>query len=800
MKIVRLNKTSQDYGGYYSGDAPEYQGSHIGSSSVDISDISSQFGDAQKSVDLVNRFDASLLKNIVYMFNFAKSGVYGVYVPALDRAVKTKELEKRLRSMGYEIVEENGMLKAYPTQGEKDQQTIEKEIQQVYNDLESKGGSVLGLNVADTKKEAEGSFQNIKDGVPPEMHNDLRNDLMTAHMAATIAHEATHAHGHEDEGAPTQVETALLNWAISEIAQKYNIEGELNLRRGSSNDWYKEAQAHYPFYPPSGSDLNGRHGGWSGNLQGQADFGMMAQQYANRAIEEMLGRQFQSDLPPDLSQEHDSYELQLRKYTRDDFNLDPKMIFEELLRERHVNDGSDYRTLEELLEDSRPQPLMMPIKKQASRMTKEATVFGWYNNLEISDGSTIPGMGDRVMAWDDRDESFSEEEDWIKAQPRYNPEYDVKGFYYRWIEPRFKPQLWTDYTSDYSNTHPAKRFASSNDLGFIVDALRKIRTKVLSGEIRGTRFICSEDMLPVIGKSMDGCDIDLDIFVLGEMGEEEVFACWVHRGIGNKTIENLEKKIQNNDEHLREYMKKILGYQSTLSTVVEEIMTEARNIAKEYEMPNVYAIGAYAREVSLGDKTPEVEDLEFTSNYPADSLKFGYMVAQELGVDPKIDTMSKCLCFNYKGVEVLFNGGRRIEEVARWMDKAGIDTVSNIMHDICNKDFTINAKAYNPYSDVVTSLFGKDEDEIKTILKADDIVSFNPFIILRALYLVARHGLKIDSDLEEAIDKYSPLLREKYPYEMLHWAKHRIEDFGKQEAEELFEKYGLNEILDVGEE
>jgi len=797
MKIIRTQKTAQNYGGYYSGEAPEYQGSYIGSPSVDISSLSSQFGDAQKSVDLVNRFDSSLLKNIVYMFNFAKSGVYGVYVPALDREVKTKELEKRLRSMGYDIVEEDGMLRAYPTKEEKDQATIEKEIQMVYNDLESKGGSVLGLNIVDTRREMEGSFENLKEGVSPERHNELRNDLMIAHMAATMAHEATHAHGAEDEGAPTQVETALLNSAVREIAQKFQIEGELSLKRGSNDNWYKLAQ--HPFYPPAGSDLQGRHGNWDGNLQGQADFGMMAQQFQNRAIEEMLGRQFQSPLPYDLSPEHDSYELQLRKYTRDDWSLDPHLIYEELLREGHVNDGSDYKTIEELLEDSRPKPLMMPIKEASSRMMKHATVFGWYNNLEISDGSTIPGMGDRVMAWDDRDESFAEYEGWIKAQPRYNPSYDVKGFYYRWIEPRFRPETWDSYTRDYSNTHPAKRFASSGDLGFIVDTLRKIRSNILNGELKATRFICSEDMVTVVGKSMCDCDIDIDIFALGEMDDEEVFSCWIHKGVGSQKIEAVERSIQNNDEHLREIMDKVLGCKPTLSEAVSQIMNEAKKIAKEYELNNVYSIGAYAREISLGDSTPEVEDLEFTSDTPADCFKFGYMIAENLGVTPEFDTNRKCLLFIYKGVRAFFNGGKRIGSVERWMNKADIDTSSNIIHDVCNKDFTLNAKAYSPAAGVVTSLFGSDDRSIKTILKADDIVSFNPFIILRAIYLSVRHGLPIDSSLEEAIEKYAPVLVEKYPVEMLQFAKVKIENLGEEEAKAIFKKYELDTILNFGE-
>jgi hypothetical protein len=788
---------SQDYGGYYSGAAPEYQGSLIGSPNVDLTNLSGQFGDAQKSVDLVNRFDPNLLQNIVYMFNFSKSGVYGVYVPALDREVKTKELQKRLEQMGYEIVEEDGMLRAYPTKEQKDSATIESEIQTVYNDLEGKGGSVLGLNINDTRNEVEQSFNNIQEMVDPDRHAELRNDLMIAHMAATMAHEATHAHGHKDEAMPTQVETALLNNALEEIRQKYNIEGELGLKRGSSSNWYKEAQTSQ-LYAPVGSDLQGRHGNKGGDTyEGQGDFGLMAQQFSNRAIEEMLGNQFQSPLPYDLSQEHDVYELQLRKYDREGFSLNPKLIFDELLRDGRTEDGRAYKTMEELLEESRPQPLMMPIKK-ASKMVKEATIFGWMNNLEISDGSTIPGMGDRVMAWDDRDESFSEYEGWIKAQPRYNPSYDIKGFYYRWIEPRFKPETWDNFTSDLSNTHPAKRFASRNDLGFIIDSLRKIRSQLLDVSLPATRFICSEDMLMIIDKCMSDSDIDIEVFVLGEINGEEIYACWIHRDVDSASISVIEKAIQENDDRVPELMDDVLGCQPTLSEAVSNIMETVEAVCHEYDIVDVVAVGSYAREVSLGDSYPEVEELEFTSDGPSSCLKTGYLVAEELGVKPRLDKKHKCVCFNYKGVQVSFNGGERIEVIDRLMDKVPLPESGYLIHDVCNKDFTINMRTYSPYTGGVTSWFG-EEMVVKTLFDADHLVSINPFIILRALYLSVRHNLPIDEELEKAIKKYSPVLVKKYPVERLRFAKAKIESMGKEEAQELFQKYELDCILELGD-
>ena len=789
MKILKLSKSvqAQEYGGYYSGNTPDYNGSYIGSPNVDLSQLSSQFGDAQKSVDLVNEFDQGLLKNIVYMFNFAKSGVYGVYVPSLDKAVKTQELSNRLKSMGYEIVEEDGMLRAYPKEGEKSQEEISAEIKKVYDDLEMKGGSVLGININDTRNEVEGSFNNLKDAVPEESHPMLRNDLMVAHIAATMAHEATHAHGHEGEGLPQQVETKLLNYALDKILQKYQVEGEATIQKGaSSKNWYKEAQAYFPIGKPIGSDLSGRHGGWSGELGGMGDWGLMAHQYSNRAIEEMLGRQFQSALPPDLSQEHDSYELQLRKYTRDDYQLDPNLIFDELLKEHRVEDGSEYKSLEELLEDRRPQPLMMPIKS-ASKLKKEATLFGWFNNLDISDGSTIPGMGDRAMAWDDRDESFSEEENWIKEQPRYNPTYDVKGFYYRWVEPHFQPESWESYTRDYSNTHPAKRFASKNDLGCLIDSLQKVRRELLDGKMQATRFICSVDVLDVIDKILSNEGIGLQISHLGECNGEEVYSCWVYCSkISGSTIEEMEEKIRTDKDNAGEYLAQVLGVKSTLSDSVSKIMSAVEEVCTDYETVGIYAIGSYARLIAMGEE-PEIEELEFSSDVPSTSLKIGYLVAEALGAECHLS--KKTLHFVHGGVTVEFNSGKKDDKIIRVMEKEGVGSSSYLMHDLYNKDFTINMVSYDPISKRVTKLF--DDKEIRSVFDADDLISFNPFIALRAIYLSVRYGMPISEDVESAIMKYAPLINHNSSDEKYQFAFRKILSENKEEAIECFKKYEI---------
>ena len=68
---------------------------------------------------MVNSFVPDALLNIAFIFNFSKSDAFGVYVPSLDRAIKTKALTQQLKSKGYDIVQEGDMLTAKPTKEEK---------------------------------------------------------------------------------------------------------------------------------------------------------------------------------------------------------------------------------------------------------------------------------------------------------------------------------------------------------------------------------------------------------------------------------------------------------------------------------------------------------------------------------------------------------------------------------------------------------------------------------------------------------------------------------------------------------
>ncbi|GAG86816.1 unnamed protein product, partial [marine sediment metagenome] len=295
------------------------------------------------------------------------------------RAIKTKALKKKLEERGYRIdINEQGVLSAYPTQDEKTPEQIQSDIDILYSDLEQKGGSAMGINmnaVIDAARQDASEIQS------PDAN--VWEWIAILHLGGTIVHEAIHAGGSQSEGPSEEAEKRFIEQALPLVNEEYRKSLESKgqeemyaplvitegVRMATDKGWYKTAQqlTHYvsQFFsdPPQGSDLSGRFPSGPHSDMGRAEWGMIAQQNQGEPIEKKLGRQFMSPLPPDLSQENDSIEEQLRKYTREDQKLDPKASIEELLSEGHDRDRG-YETLEGLLDEKRPKPLILPLQKE----------------------------------------------------------------------------------------------------------------------------------------------------------------------------------------------------------------------------------------------------------------------------------------------------------------------------------------------------------------------------------------------------------------------------------------------------
>jgi len=813
--------TAQDFDGYFTGDVPESAVGMLGSSAVDASQINSMFSKAGDAVNLVNRFDSSLLSNISFIFNFSKSGAYGVYLSELDRAIKTKALERKLEGEGYRVESgEGGVLTAYPTREEKSTEEIQEDIDRLYGDLDSQGGTAFGINMSAVLNAAKQDAMQSGSDSP-----DIWEWMALLHLGGTIVHEAVHAKGNHSEGPSESAEDKFIGWALPIINDEYKKSLEAQnrgdefspltvgneTRSANRNGWYKTAEMSY-YVPRSftggatGSDLDGRHSLSLPYEAGRAPWGMMMQQDQGVPIEKRLGRQNMSPLPEGLSQEHDSYEEQLRKYTVNDKVLDTKATIEELLSEGYDEDRG-YNTIEGLLDETRVKPMMVPINRSASARMKKVALFGWMNNLEVSDGSTIPGLSDRVMAWDDRDESFSGEESDIKSQPRYNPSYDVRGFYYRYIEPRFQPQLWTDMVSDSPGVHPAKRFASKIDSSAI-DILRIlgiVKNKIKNNDIKSTRLLMTEDVVPILDRVFKGSNLDIEIFDTGDYEDEEsIFSVWIcSPGVDFEDVERAEHFLSGFSDEGESVAEKLLGLQKQKSMSIKNIMDELRNICREYGIKDFYAVGGYPRDLAMGSSPSVVEDLDFSASWPSQAVKVGGILAERLGVkDVELFHRTMTLSFCYKGIKLDFKGNFSPLEVRGGLREMGIPTTPLNM-DVYNRDFTINMMVYDILSNKIYDVSGVSKEDldgeiIKTFFAPDYVCKQNPIIILRALKFKIRYGFEIDPLLEMAMKKNSDLLFSgRYTDDRLRIARDNVIKEGRKQANQLFKEFGLEKIKEI---
>jgi len=815
-------KFAQNFEGYFTGNVPDYATQFLGTTAVEASQIEAMFGKASEAVNLVNQFNSSLLYNISFIFNFAKSGAYGVYLSELDRAIKTKALQKKLEQKGYRVVTTGQGLTAYPKEGaEITPEAIQQDIDNIYQDLQSKGGTAIGINMnavlSASKQDAMESGSN-----DPEMWQWIA----ILHLGGTIVHEAVHAKGNMGEGPSEQSEQAFVQWAIPKINEQYKISMESQgkeytplmitnrQRHANSSTWYKTAQQLSYYLPhvfvetPLGSDIRGRFPVGSQSEMAMQPWSMLAQEDQRIPIESRLSRQYMSPLPPDLNQEDDIIEEQLRKYTRGNWKLDSKSSMEELLSDGWDEDRG-YTTLEGLLDEKRPKPLMVPLQKKASKTIKTATLFGWMNNLSISDGNTIPGLGDRVMAWEDRDECFSREEEWIRQQPRYNPTYDIKGFYYRWIEPRYQPQLFDDMTRDYGNTHPAKRFASSikmePEIANILFVLAKAKSKIAKGHISTTRFIVTEDVMPLIDKIFVGDSFKINVFHYGVTdNQEDIFAVWISASnVSEESIEKAEKYLQNKstEENIEGLIDNLTGLSKQRNHAIREIVDVVKDTCYSHEINGLSIVGSYPRDVAMKSPAYLIDSLEFRGGWADQCLKIGGLVAEKLGAQG-VDLSHNNLSFVYNNVSVNFSGDSIPAEIKGGLQDQGID-VSSAHVDLFNRDFTINMLAYDMATGKITDPTQKasediDRKVIRTFFDPDYVCSQNPIIILRALKLKIRHGMEIDPLLQKAMMDNSGLIFDgRYSDRDLIIARENVKKEGKKKAEELFKTFGLEELEKV---
>lgn len=816
-KIIKKSQSN-----WYTGAIPDPKSieRYVGTPSVDATQLKSVFVGVDDAIVLVNRFDSSLLLNVGFIFNFSNQGAYGVYLPSLDDKIKREKIKDILKKQGCKINENpDGSFYAYHENKTPDE--IQKEIDREYGSLSSQGGTVFGINMNKVLMASQADARDIG-----ATDNEDIKDIITMHLGATIVHEAIHAKGSHSEGPSEAGEAKFLEWVLTIINQKRmekykskGIEQDFNplqinhgVRRSSNISWLKKA-----YSIPSGAQFSGDvPGEEAGFLLEKLNQMGMGFKYAKPGPVEAMLQNFREDI--DSPRRHMSIERQMRvkeEMEQKVFEIDKDFAHTEDMLQKDRDEFISYKSIEKLLEERRPSPLMSKenVKADANGMKKMATFFGWMNNLDLT-------MGDRVISKYDSQDDLNFDWTEIAELPRYNSD----GQSYVYCEPRLNsPELWEQMIAERPSSfiNPARRFASTDaanspdidgisDVKKVINILKIVSYHIENKKFLGTRFIVSRDMIDVLKKFFNQFK-NINIYVDSENSkthnDEEVLPGWIYRkSIPEDKIRMVEDFVckRDNSYEAKEIYEYVVGLSSIKKEIIEKIISEAKGVCREFGIKDVYLVGGFPRSIVMKESFSDVHDLDFSSAWSDQCLKFGGMLADALGVtETEVFHRTMTLSWEWMGIKCDFKGGFAPVDIREMLRKNNI-TSSSLHFDIYSRDFTINMLIYDIINNKIYDVCKQSVADIKSktlktyFKEVDTILKQNPIIILRALKYMIRYGFKPESELEKAMIANKELLFSgKYSNERLLIGLCELFEEGRSKAEKLIAKYGLEKILEV---
>lgn len=799
-----LEKQS-DYGSWYSQSLPEPEAwqNYIGTSAVDVSQIASTVGGnaVNKAVEMVNDFQPDLLRNIAVIFDFSNMGAYGVYVPELDAAIKNEKIKSMLERDGLNVedVSENQFTAYSP---DVDPEEVQSRINAYQNEIRGSGGSIFGINMYRTYQSALDDMQkgNLE-------QNDME-DLLTLHIGATMVHEAVHAGGATSEGPSEQSEMQFMDWAVDRINQGRQKDQEPLLqvtpRSAVSTGWYREAISKKAQYGAQFS-IQQRDlfpGGLSGSFPPWA---ALFWDLEATHIESMLGVHRQNDNKPNTIEKR----LRLRDANRIPDGIKKDEHLEDAL-EKDRNEYEAYKHTEELIEERRTTPLAFTVREASNKdsMVKVATFFGWMNNLDLP-------MRERVDEYDEGTGWLAFDWDYIRKQFRYNPEYDDKGFGFRWLEPRYLPELWDRMIAKRPSSfiNPAQRFGESNsedvqiaqkDMMLLVGTLEYAANLIKQKRIHGTRFLLSHDLVDDVIHYCGAFD-ELRAQPMIPVGTKLIPVWLVNMSIPEDQVMNAERYVNGQDE-FEDIFDYLCGYSSIKKEVIETIIDKAKDLCVQYGIDDLFLVGGFPRALVMNESWKNIRDLDFSSAWPDQCLKLGELLAEKLGAENvKLYHRTLTLSWEWMGVKCDFRGkihGYGHEHTRRLLRENGIKTTP-LNLDIYSRDLTINMLVYNisdgkVYDVTKESVEDIEMEVVRTIFTPAEVVQLSPLTILRAIKYALRYDFDIELHLSEAMKEHVGLLfNGKYCDERLRAGLDDILKESKVDGKQMIEYYGLEKLYEL---
>jgi hypothetical protein len=507
-----------------------------------------------------------------------------------------------------------------------------------------------------------------------------------------------------------------------------------------------------------------------------------------------------SNFSKHLSVEKQMTEVRKAKWDNEIDTLQPM----EALLEKDRTSLDGYRLTEQLMDEKRIKPLTLPVKASTEGMIKTAyegeggSCFGWMNNLDLP-------MSDRV-----KDGGISE--DWthidfkkVRKLPRYNPEYDRKGFYNKIVEPRWQPELWDKMLSERPTfmTSPARRFASADmdTQKMIAVVLSVTCTEIAEGNIKGTRFLCSKDIGDCIERFLKSCD---GVNVHRFHGTSDFDFVWVvSKDVTDEIVKSAESYAsgKSDDRRAENLFDYVCGLSTHRKNVVEKVIDQVIDACDEHGIEGMFVVGDFPRIVMMDEPMSDVGMLEFISAIPDNAIRIGELVAEELGAEVcDTDTANPSLTFEWMGLVCQFIGDVSCKVTEAFLKQRGIQInqismatyARGLSMDMFLYDLSDPLKIYDPSgegnSDIANKTVGTPMGQ-----SLSDLVEIHPSIALRAIRHAVRLGFNISVDVDHAIKQCSETIT-GLPEEGLLDAINEILSQGKPAAEKILEGYRISNL------
>jgi len=775
----------------------------VGTPQVDASEIETLFPGSNQAIDLVNLFKPGWLNTISYIYNERDEPAFGVFNPSLNKSLQVISVKEELDKRGFQtsIGPDNKLYAYSPTMNKEE---IEKQMTEIYEEKEQIGGKVIGIDIERITNAA-----NNMASLPgnESLTDQEKQNLKVAQLASIIAHEATHARGDEGEATPEQVQDEVLEKSLRYLIpdKTLNTKGKIH---ASGKDWYRKAQI-IPFQ-------------W-------------------KLIETILRTNQERDIQafPIKANPDDSLEKVLDNniHTHDKGGYDTEdHVPEENLKKDQLEEEKP-RTMEKLLEEKRPLPLIIPIPKTSEvrdKMIKEAR---WGSNLTNIGGPHVGGAlqlyenplwGDPFDANEINDNyssirssggggNYTE----LYWRRRYNPLYSKGGIcqdrmghpYYNVdfqidlasMEWRNRPQRFWDRQVYWPNRSDIAvvgddkgsiyQTDDDNMRNFIVQILRNLgyyKSLVTSGHKKAVRIILDENSLQHALETLDDCS-----YFLFSYGNKYVL--WILGLVDKNQIEFIEKSIREG-ENVKQ-INSFVGLSETIKNNVNKIFSKCKLLCRLNGINDTFAVGGFVRTLSSTKDFSEINDIDFTSSRPDNCLKLGGLLANDLGVyDIGYYHRTKTISFEYEGIKMDFRGSFTPYDIRPLLRQHGIETTP-LNFDIYARDFTINSLIYSFMENKIYDVSGQglkdlENKTIRTFFDPNLIIPLNPLIIARAILLNLR-GFILENDLDIALKKHSQeLFNGILSNERLSYEYEKIARYG-EDGMFLIKEYGITKLKEI---